>query len=200
MIGGKGALAGALAASLFLAGCASGEKVTLMPAAQDRPVGAVAVLDPSGGDKAVLTSANSQASLSAGSPRVRQLGGVVPEYQELIRSLPRVIELQVINFPTAVTRVSAEDVARLRATIESLGDDRSIYQIEIAGYTDSVGTESDNLTLSQGRANKVAEILRAEGFEIDQADVIGRGEYAAIRELGDNQDNQRFRAVTIKIR
>ena len=152
------------------------------------------------GSETVLDQANSQAKLTASGARVRQLSEVDPAYSELINSLPRRIEPQVITFPTAVTNVSPEAIAQLRATVESLGSDRSIYQIEIAGYTDSIGSESDNLRLSQGRANKVAELLRAEGFEIEQADVIGRGEYDAVRTIGDNQESERFRSVVIVIR
>lgn len=194
-----GALTGALAAAFFLAGCAGGERVTLLSPAQDRGVGAVAVLEEDGSET-VLDQANSQAKLSAAGPRVRQLRKIDPGYSELINSLPRRIEPQVITFPTAVTNVPPEAIARLRATVESLGSDRSIYQIEIAGYTDSVGSEADNLRLSQGRANKVAELLRAEGFEIETSDVIGRGEYDAVRTLGDDKESERFRSVVIVIR
>ena len=199
MRGRGGALAAALTTAIFLAGCAGGERVTLLSPVQDRGVGAVAVLDDDGSET-VLDQANSQARLSATGPRVRQLSTVDPAYVELINSLPRRIEPQVITFPTAVTNVSPEAIARLRETVESLGSDRSIYQIEIAGYTDSVGSETDNLRLSQGRANKVAELLRAEGFQIEASDVIGRGEYDAVRTIGDNQESERFRSVVIVIR
>ena len=185
--------------ALVLTGCAGGERVTLMPAAHDRPVGAVAELGERG-EETVLDQANSQAVLRASGPRVRQLSSVDPAYTELINSLPRRIEPQVIRFATAGTRISPDQIASLKALLESLGPDLSIYQIEVAGYTDSVGSERDNARLSQGRANQVADLLRAEGFEIEQADVIGRGEYAAVREIGDETPSERFRAVTIMIR
>lgn len=190
---------GALAASLLLAGCASGERVTLMPAAQDRPVGALAVLGTEG-QETVLDKANSQASLRAGSARVRQLTQVDPAYTDLINSLPRQIDPQVIQFSTGGSKISSEQIDRLKALLESLGPDLSIYQIEIAGYTDSVGSEKDNERLSQMRAEEVAELLRKEGFEIAREDVIGRGEYDALRTVGDNIESAQFRAVTIKIR
>ncbi|MEM7688121.1 MAG: OmpA family protein [Pseudomonadota bacterium] len=173
--------------------------MTLLPAAQDRDVGALAVLGEDG-EETVLDTANSQATLRAGSPRVRQLESVDPAYAELINSLPTRIEPQVIQFATAGSSISADQIANLKALLESLGPDLSIYQIEIAGYTDSVGTEQDNVRLSQSRANQVAQLLRDEGFEIADEDVIGRGEYDAVRTVGDNQESSRFRAVTIKIR
>jgi len=152
------------------------------------------------GSETVLNTANQQASLRAGSPRVRQLNSADPAYTELINSLPRLIEPRVIQFAINGTRISTDQIASLRALLDSLGPDLSIYQIEVAGYTDSVGSEQDNLVLSQGRANQVADLLRAEGFEIEAEDVIGRGEYDAVRVIGDNQESKRFRAVTIKIR
>lgn len=192
-------LVAALTGALLLAGCTGGERVTLLPAAQDRDVGAVAVLG-ADGEETVLNTANSQASLRTGSPRVRQLQSVDPAYAELMSSLPTRIEPQVIQFATAGTSISSDQIASLKDLLESLGPDLSIYQIEVAGYTDSVGNEQDNVRLSQGRANQVAQLLRNEGFEIANDDVIGRGEYAAVRELGDNKESPRFRVVTIKIR
>ncbi|MEM7700562.1 MAG: OmpA family protein [Pseudomonadota bacterium] len=173
--------------------------MTLLPAAQDRGVGAVAVLSTDGGET-VLDQANAQASLGSRFPRVRQLTSVDPAYAELINSFPRLIEPQAIRFQTAGTRISTEQIGSLKALLESLGPDLSIYQIEVAGYTDSVGKEQDNLRLSQSRARQVAELLRSEGFKIDDNDIIGRGEYAAVRELGDEKESAQYRAVTIKIR
>jgi outer membrane protein OmpA-like peptidoglycan-associated protein len=189
----------ALIAAMALASCAAGERVTLMPAAQDRPVGAVAVLGEGGGET-VLSEANSQALLNARGARVRQLENVDPAYAELIGSLPRLIEPQVIRYRTDDITIAPEAIANLKAVRDSLGPDLSIYQIEIAGYTDSTGTEQYNLDLSKKRALQVAALLRAEGFEIAQEDVIGRGEYAALREIGDNKSDEQYRAVTIKIR
>ena len=131
---------------------------------------------------------------------MRQLSALDPAYTDLIDSLPRRIEPQVLRFATAGTRISTDQIASLKALLNSLGPDLSIYQIEIAGYTDSVGSEGDNVRLSQSRANQVADLLRAEGFVIDPNDVIGRGEYAAVREIGDETPSERFRAVTIMIR
>lgn len=189
----------AVAATLCLAGCAGAERVTLLPAAQERPVGAVAVLGPDGKDT-VLDAAKSQATLRKGSARVRQLEEIDPAYVELINSLPRRIEPQVIRFATGGSQISSDQIDQLKALLASLGPDLSIYQIEIAGYTDSVGTEQDNARLSKRRAGEVAALLRKEGFEIAEEDVIGRGEYDAVRELGDSKESERFRAVTIKIR
>lgn len=194
------ALAGALITGLFLAGCAGGDRVTLLPAAQDREVGAVAVLDDTGGERAVLDKARSQASLGRNSARVRQLETLDPFYNELIGSLPRLIEPQVIQFATGGSKISDAQIARLKALLDSLGPDLSIYQIEVAGYTDSIDTAETNAALSQKRAKQVADLLRAEGFVIEEDDVIGRGEYDAVRTIGDNQESARFRVVTIKIR
>lgn len=195
-----GALCAGLAAAFLVAGCAGNERVTLMPAAQDRPVGAVAVLDDEGKERALLNTARSQATLGANSARVRQLETLDPAYEALIGSLPRLIEPQVIQFATGSRRISQDQIDQLKALLESLGPDLSIYQIEVAGYTDSIDTAEKNEKLSKMRAAQVADLLRKEGFEIDDADVIGRGEYDAVRILGDNQESERFRVVTIKIR
>lgn len=189
----------ALAGAFVLAGCAGGERVTLLPAAQDRGVGAVAVLDTDGGET-VLGTANSQAVLGGRSPRVRQLQSVDPAYTELINSLPRLVEPFAIRFETGDSQISTDQITYLKGLLASLGPDPSVFQIEVAGYTDSVGSERDNLILSQQRANQVANLLRKEGFDIAEQDVIGRGEFDALRVIGDNKDDEQFRAVTVKIR
>ena len=41
------------------------------------------------------------------------------------------------------------------------------YRMEIEGHTDSVGSESSNLTLSRGRAESVREYLMQNGVKSD---------------------------------
>ena len=48
--------------------------------------------------------------------------------------------------------------------------------LHVIGYTDSVGTESYNITLSKERARSVAMYLNAEGVDIRRIRTEGRGE------------------------
>lgn len=48
--------------------------------------------------------------------------------------------------------------------------------LEVAGHTDNVGTDSSNLSLSEGRANSVANYLRGKGVKPERLTTIGYGE------------------------
>ncbi|MFZ5757877.1 MAG: OmpA family protein [Pseudomonadota bacterium] len=48
--------------------------------------------------------------------------------------------------------------------------------LEVAGHTDNVGTDSSNLTLSEGRANSVANYLRGKNVKAERLTTIGYGE------------------------
>lgn len=49
-------------------------------------------------------------------------------------------------------------------------------QFEIAGHTDDVGSDEDNLILSRNRANAVRDYLIARGIEADRLIAMGYGE------------------------
>jgi outer membrane protein OmpA-like peptidoglycan-associated protein len=71
-------------------------------------------------------------------------------------------------------------------------------RVEIDGYTDSVGTESFNLDLSQRRADAVKAVLVSRG--IDSSRIVSRGygkdfEVASNSEAGGRQLNRRVEIV-----
>ena len=71
-------------------------------------------------------------------------------------------------------------------------------RVEIDGYTDSVGTESFNLDLSQRRADTVKAVLVSRG--IDSSRIVSRGygkdfEVASNSEAGGRQLNRRVEIV-----
>lgn len=55
--------------------------------------------------------------------------------------------------------------------------------LEIAGHTDSVGTDSSNLALSESRANSVANYLRSKKVKAERLTTVGYGE---TRPVGSN--------------
>ena len=73
-------------------------------------------------------------------------------------------------------------------------------QIEVAAFTDSVGSETDNYQLSLDRARNVALELRGYGFDIAEGDAIGRGEYEALKAAGDDRDLAEYRRVDVIVR
>ncbi len=74
--------------------------------------------------------------------------------------------------------------------------------IEVAGHTDSVGSEASNQTLSQNRAQSVGDYLMGQGIKKERVLTIGYGEE---RPLADNktsagrQSNRRVELTLIPI-
>lgn len=78
---------------------------------------------------------------------------------------------------------AAEAVAK---TLEKVPDDA---KVEISGYTDSVGDDSDNQKLSEERAEAVAEVVKDARSDLDLS-VDGYGEDDPVAEnTTDGEDN-----------
>ncbi|WP_108788147.1 OmpA family protein [Erythrobacter sp. Alg231-14] len=188
----------ALGATLTLSACVS-DRVTLLSHSDGGPIGSVAVLQ-EGGDDTVLNVENQQARLSKRAPRVRQLTSVDPAYTELLSYLPPAASpLGLTGFPTGEMQLSEQQVAQIRAHLSGL-ESRPGYQVLIRGYTDSEGSEELNSEVSQQRAEGVAAIMRAAGYEIANEDVVGMGEYSARRANGDDVADANYRRVDVVIR
>ena len=75
------------------------------------------------------------------------------------------------------------------------------YQVVLYGYTDSIGSDHDNLLLSQKRVNAIEEKLITYGISSTRLTAVGKGEKDPI---GDNmykegrEKNRRIEALIIK--
>ncbi len=221
------ALAVTLGASTVLAGCVQGDRVTLMTHSDGGEVGEVAVIDEeTEQDLAVLNRANQQAKLTGRAPRVRDLDGVNPEYQELINSLPVASDSAALpGFSTGVGGLTEAHRAAILghmckvawqggctqfypAKCGNPGADQDAdcpparpgYQVLVRGFTDSEGDEALNSRLSQERAEAVAAYMREQGYEVAAEDVLGMGEFSARRANGDEVPDPDYRRVDVVIR
>lgn len=84
-----------------------------------------------------------------------------------------------VTFKTASSRIDAKGRALLDAISQCLKDGK----YEIAGYTDNIGSDGDNLKLSQSRAESVRAYMILKGVTADRLVAIG---YGAERPIGDN--------------
>jgi outer membrane protein OmpA-like peptidoglycan-associated protein len=76
---------------------------------------------------------------------------------------------------------------------------RENEKIEIAGHTDNVGTDADNLKLSQNRAEAIKQYLIKKGISANR--VIAKG-YGASQPVADNstdEGKQKNRRTEVKI-
>lgn len=92
------------------------------------------------------------------------------------------IVLDGIEFQTDSTAILPTSEQTLQRAIAILKDNPTVH-VEVAGYTDNVGTHAHNETLSHGRAQSVHDWLVAHGIPAAQMTVRG---YAESHPRGDN--------------
>ena len=88
-----------------------------------------------------------------------------------------VLSSEELNFGSNQANVSPEAIAQLKANFPFTPEtDASTESISITGYTDSMGSESYNLSLSKKRAEAMKKALVEMGWSPDKIITIGQGE------------------------
>jgi len=87
--------------------------------------------------------------------------------------------LRGVNFETGRSSLKPESFEVLDVVAASLTANPEI-RIEIAGYTDNVGSETGNQRLSQNRASAVRAYLAAKGVPVDRMVAKGYGSASPI--------------------
>ena len=195
--GARAPTAAVLASTLVLAACAT-DKLTLLENEPGHDTGAVAVIDKNGRET-LVDRANSEAALRNSPSKVRQVKALRPEYTSLIGSLPPQARAFVITFPVGSSDIPADQRGILEQVRNELST-RPGAQIEVAGFTDSTGSDAINDKISLERAQSVAEQLRGFGFIVDPEDSVGRGEDEAKAKLGDEVASDGYRRVEVIVR
>jgi outer membrane protein OmpA-like peptidoglycan-associated protein len=101
------------------------------------------------------------------------------------QSIERDLRLNKIESGTAITMKNVffetDKAALLPASFAELDRVKELlvshpeFKLQIAGYTDSIGSESHNLRLSQARAESVAAYLTTKGVAPERLSTIGYG-------------------------
>jgi outer membrane protein OmpA-like peptidoglycan-associated protein len=113
-----------------------------------------------------------------------------------LRDRMRRIDITTINFEFGSWEVAPDQYDRLAAIAEAIQrllsrDPEAIVMIE--GHTDAVGSDEDNLSLSDRRAESVAIIL-SEHFQIPPENLVTQGygeQYLKVLTQGPSRENRR---------
>ncbi|TVO77822.1 OmpA family protein [Sedimenticola selenatireducens] len=110
----------------------------------------------------------------------------------------------ILNMPSNITfAVDRSDVnPNFVETLGSVGLVLKEYKstmIEVAGHTDSTGSDAYNQDLSQRRANAVSNILIANGVQAVRIDSVGYGETRPIASNSNATGRQQNRRVELTL-
>lgn len=109
---------------------------------------------------------------------------------------PRKLTLEGVNFSTDSSKLLPESIAILdgaAATLKEWGE----VKIEVAGHTDSVGTDAYNLRLSQRRADTVRAYLIEKGIAADRLFAKGYGESSPVADNKTAEGRYKNRRVEL---
>ncbi|MFY0675355.1 MAG: OmpA family protein [Bacteroidia bacterium] len=81
-----------------------------------------------------------------------------------------------LNFEFGLAKLADEDSYRFLDTLAMAIEKYKPKQIEVIGHTDNVGSEKDNLALSEKRANHIKDYLINQGVEYKLISAKGKGE------------------------
>ncbi|HDQ43876.1 MAG TPA: OmpA family protein [bacterium] len=94
---------------------------------------------------------------------------------DILLSVDQRIILPAVQFATARAELSPEAKDALKTVAAALKNKPEI-NLEIRGYTDSIGSAASNLTLSQRRADTVKKFLVDQGISFHRLTAVGYGE------------------------
>ncbi len=121
-------------------------------------------------------------------------------YSPSVRQLMPSIDLNTINFDTGSWEISPDQAAKLQVIADGLNraiqrNPREVFLIE--GHTDAVGNDTDNLSLSDRRAESAATLLTQQ-FNVPAENLTSQGygaQYLKEQTQGPSRINRR---VTVR--
>jgi outer membrane protein OmpA-like peptidoglycan-associated protein len=119
-----------------------------------------------------------------------------------LRARVRSVDVNTINFATGSWEVSPDQVPQLQALAEAMLkviSENPSTVLMLAGHTDAVGAAEDNLSLSDRRAEAVAEILTTN-FNIPPENLVTQGygeQHLRVQTDGPSRENRRVEVQNI---
>ncbi|HVV41257.1 MAG TPA: OmpA family protein [Nitrobacter sp.] len=121
-------------------------------------------------------------------------------YSPSVRQLMPSIDLDTINFDTGSWDIGPAQADKLRVIADGINravsrNPREVFLIE--GHTDAVGNDIDNLSLSDRRAESVANLLTQQ-FQVPPENLVTQGygeQYLKVQTDGPSRENRR---VTVR--
>ncbi|MEX3009441.1 OmpA family protein [Hoeflea sp. TYP-13] len=208
-------IAGVMMAGVFVASCTTTDPYTGQPRVS-RTAGGAALGAAAGAGLGLLAGGNDRRNALIGAGIGALAGGAIGNYMDRQEAELRA-QLQgtgvsvtrngnnlVLNMPSNVT--FATDQAQIDpsffATLNSVAIVLNKYNqslIDVYGFTDSTGSASYNLDLSQRRAQSVSSYLSAQGIDRRRMYVVGFGQERPVASNATEAGRAQNRRVEIQI-
>ena len=184
--------------SITLAGCARQALFVVLPN-PDGTSGAVTV--DAGQTSVVLdrpyaageVKSGKVESASSSPEQVQQIFGSALAAQPILPSHFR------LYFHSDTDVLTAESVQQYRSVFDDIKR-RPVYQVEVIGYTDTVGDKTYNQQLSRKRAAAIRDRLVHDGVDAKSISIAGRGQLDPVVKTGDQVSELRNRRVEVTVR
>ncbi|WP_238147234.1 OmpA family protein [Rhizorhabdus dicambivorans] len=182
----------------LLVGCAT-PSLTLLPSEEGKQ-GAVAVIEENGvARETVVSELNSRTNLS-GRPRTRSVDPKLSARQRaLLDTLPPPPVRLTLYFREGTTQLTSESEPGLDFLKKEIAG-RPGAEVQVTGYTDTLGSDEDNDRLSQRRAEEVLAALADQGLDRDMMSAVGRGERELRVRTDDGVREPANRRVVVTVR
>jgi len=112
--------------------------------------------------------------------------------------LPSQITLQDVLFETGSAKLNPSSYKSLDELVKFMKR-KSTMVIEIAGHTDNVGSESNNLTLSQNRSESVRNYLVSKGISTSRLVSKGYGQTEPVADNSTDAGRKKNRRTEVRI-
>lgn len=184
----------------LLAGCAAGPRLTLLPSEEGKQ-GAVAVLEENGRPTDYLVSELNSSTNLSGRPHTRAIdpSKLSARQLALLQTLPSPPVRLMLYFKEGTTNLTDEsspglDFLRREVSV------RPGAEVQVTGYTDTLGSLDDNDRLSLARAKEVLMVLASQGISPEMMSAVGRGERELRVQTPDGTREAANRRVVVTIR
>jgi outer membrane protein OmpA-like peptidoglycan-associated protein len=189
----------AFASIVLLAGCPRQALFVVLPNAEGGGVGAITVEE--GKTATTLEQPYATAESRAGStaPVEESRGNIDVIFRSAIAAQPILPHHFRLYFIVGSAELTPESKRAYRAVFDDTKQ-RPVYEIEVIGFTDTVGNLPYNQALSLRRAAAIRDTLVRDGLDRQAISIAGRGKRDLLVPTADQTAEPRNRRVEITVR
>jgi len=109
-----------------------------------------------------------------------------------------IVVLKGVNFAFNSTELTPQSKGILDEWVTRIKSDTTI-RVEVAGHTDSVGSDAYNQKLSEGRAKSVVDYFVSQGVSADRLKAVGYGKTKPVASNATDEGRAQNRRVELHI-